>query len=255
VVASFWLLWSALALAALWPGSIVVFGHELRKPELFERGEREQPRATPQPRLQAAVQEASPAAPVARVIDASPQRILVLGDSMIEGLLPPLGDYAVQNGHNVDAVIWYGSRTIDWGKGARLREMLDAYRPTFVIVCLGSSELFVRNVEKRAPAVEQMLRTIAPRKLVWIGPPNWAKDTGINALLQGELGAGRYFRSAELSLQRKRDRIHPTLEASKLWFELVARWITAESSAPIVLASPQKTGTPRPRVRVFPPPQ
>jgi lysophospholipase L1-like esterase len=187
-------------------------------------------------------------------VDESPQRILILGDSMIDGLLPPLADYAVENGHSVNAVIWYGSRTIDWARGSRLSDALRDYRPTFVIFVVGSSELTTRDVEKRASAVKTMLKLVGDRKLVWIGPPNWRRDTGLGALLEREVGAGRYFRSLELSFERKRDGIHPTLASSKRWMDAVAEWITGRSAVPIRMALPQKTGTPRPNARVFAPP-
>jgi hypothetical protein len=165
-----------------------------------------------------------------------------------------LADYAVENGHTVRAVIWYGSRTVDWGRGTRLTEMLNAYRPTFVIVALGSSELFVPHLEKRALAVRRMLKTIEPRKLVWIGPPNWKPDQGIGAMLENEVGAERYFRSADLTFERRKDGIHPTLASSERWMDAVVQWIGDKSSVPIQLAPPTKIGTPRPSARVFAPP-
>jgi lysophospholipase L1-like esterase len=249
-----------LGLYALSPVSLRVFGHELRKSEIADYLDpsgiptaEAEPMPARSPQI-APAPSASSDPTSARVIDGSPQKILILGDSMIDGLLPRLGDYAVENGHTVRAVIWYGSRTIDWGRGTRLMEMLTAYRPTFVIVALGSSELYSRDVEKRAAAVERMLDAIKPRKLVWIGPPNWTTDTGINALLAREVGPDRYFRSADLTFERKKDGIHPTLASSERWLDAVARWIVDTSGVPIRLAPPTKTGTPRPSARVFPPP-
>jgi lysophospholipase L1-like esterase len=194
------------------------------------------------------------AAPTAAPVDESPQRILILGDSMIDGLLPPLADYAAENGHSVSAVIWYGSRTIDWARGTRLTDALRDYRPTFVIFVVGSSELTTRDVEKRATAVRTMLKLVGERKWIWVGPPNWRTDTGLGALLEREVGAGRYFRSLDLSFERKRDGIHPTLAASRRWMDAVAEWVRLRSAVPIRLAVPQKTGTPRPNARVFAPP-
>jgi hypothetical protein len=192
---------------------------------------------------------ASAAAP-----DTSPQRILMVGDSMLDGLLPRLADYAVENGHSVKAVIWYGSRTIDWARTTRLKDALRDFRPTYVILAVGSSELTIPYIEKRAPAVQQILRDIGERKLIWIGPPNWRADTGIGAMLEREVGTKRYFRSLDLRFERKKDGIHPTLEASRKWMDAVAAWIVTSSDAPILLNLPHKTGSPRPAARVFPPP-
>jgi len=254
-------LWAALAAYALSPRPLTLFGHPLKQAELAEWAER--PPTVSAPFLastQAVGAEGGPAQPEAEVraaprnVDPTPQRILILGDSMIDGLLPRLTDYSAENGHSVSAVIWYGSRTIDWAKGTRLREMLTAHQPTFVIVALGSSELKVRDVEKRGVAVARILELMGPRKILWIGPPNWTTDTGINALLERILGEGRFFRSAEMHFERKKDGIHPTLAASERWMDAVARFIVEKSTVPIRLAPPVTTGRPRPRVRVFSPP-
>jgi hypothetical protein len=122
------------------------------------------------------------------------------------------------------------------------------------MVVLGSSELRVREVDKREALVEQMLRAIGARKLVWIGPPNWTRDTGINALIQRCVGKGRFFRSAELSFERKRDGVHPTLTSSKHWMDVAAKWIVESSDVPIKLSTPVTSGAPRPKVKVFAPP-
>ncbi len=254
-------LWSLLGLYASVARPLSLFGRELQKAEIAEFF-----RPGPRPSQVARVSATAPfrvgasASPEAAsvsgkaVLDEAPQRILILGDSMIEGLLPRLADYAAENGHSLNAVIWYGSRTIDWANSSRLTEVLAAARPTFVIIALGSSELKVRDVEKRAVAVERMLHRIGSSKVLWIGPPNWTTDTGINALLERTLGSGRFFRSAELHFERKRDGIHPTLGSSERWLDAVVRYVVEESAVPIRLATPKKTGTPRPRVRVFSPP-
>jgi hypothetical protein len=201
------------------------------------------------------ISSAAPAgSEAARAPDQAPQRILILGDSMIEGLLPRLADYAAENGHSVNAVIWYGSRTIDWARGNRLGDALRDYRPTFVMFVVGSSELTTRDIEKRSGAVKQMLKAVGDRKWIWIGPPNWRTDTGLGALLEREAGPERYFRSRELSFERKRDGIHPTLASSQRWMDAVATWTVDRSAVPIRLNVPQKTGAARPGARVFAPP-
>jgi hypothetical protein len=135
-----------------------------------------------------------------------------------------------------------------------LSDALRDYRPTFVIVVVGSSELTTRDVEKRASAVEAMLKAVGERKLIWVGPPNWRTDTGIGALLEREVGTERYFRSADLSFERNRDGVHPTLASAKRWMDAIADWNVKQSGVPIRFDVPQKTSTPRPSVRVFAPP-
>lgn len=246
--------WVGLLTIAALPAGARVLGRELTKSELSQIwAEPPSPpprivKAPPPPPLTLA------SAAAARSIDESPQRLLIVGDSMLDGLLPRLADYAADNGHSLNAVIWYGSRTIDWARSPRLREALRDYRPTYVILVIGSSELTTRDIEKRAPAVQQILSTVGDRKLIWVGPPNWRTDTGLGALLEREVGHERYFRSLDLSFERKRDGIHPTVASSLKWMDAVASWVMTQSAAPIRLNLPQKSGTPRPNARVFAPP-
>ena len=248
------------ALAAL-PNHVRLFGHELTKSELTRfweaPGIRPEPRDDGRarqspPRVLAGAPTTDDAPPPA--VDETPQRILIIGDSMLDGLLPRLADYAVENDHSLNAVIWYGSRTIDWARGSRLNDALRDYRPTLVIAVIGSNELTARDIEKRAGSVQQILKLIGERKLVWVGPPNWRVDTGIGALLAREVGEKRYFRSLELSFERKRDGIHPTLASSQKWLDAIAAWIMTRSSVPVRLTTPRMTGAPRPNARVFAPP-
>ncbi len=255
------LIGSLLLLHGLLPEPLRIFGHELARGEsaqLFASAPdsaESAPARTPIAANAAAEKAADPSVPPARQApDPEPQRILILGDSMIEGLLPRLADYGAHNGHSVDAVIWYGSRTSDWGRGSRLSEILRSSRPTFVFVVVGSSELRVQNVEKRTAVIERMLRDFGDAKLIWVGPPNWTKDTGINALIERLVGSGRFFRSAELEFERKKDGIHPTLRSSQRWMDAVARFVVEQSSVPIRFETPAKVAAARPRVRVYPPP-
>jgi lysophospholipase L1-like esterase len=249
-----------LVLLTVWAGLLAIArlppGAGLTPSELSTLWTETPPVSEPTRRLasEAVVLAAGSGEPAPAAVDESPQRILMLGDSMLDGLLPRLADYAAENGHSLNAVIWYGSRTVDWARGSRLGEALRDYRPTFVVLVIGSSELTTRDIEKRSSAIRQILKTVGDRKLIWVGPPNWRTDTGLGAVLEREVGAKRYFRSAELSFERKRDGIHPTLAASQKWMDAVALWTMTQSATPIRLAPPQKTGAPRPNARVFTPP-
>jgi hypothetical protein len=252
--------WLGLFAVAALPEHARLFGFELTKSELtrlWQTSSTRQERARDSfasPRAWAAAVASQAPAPAPVALDESPQRILIVGDSMLDGLLPRLADYAAENGHSLNAVIWYGSRTIDWARSSRLSDALRDYRPTFVMVVIGSSELQTRDIEKRTWAVQRILSTLGERKLVWVGPPNWRTDTGIGALLEREVGEPRYFRSLELSFERKRDGIHPTLASSQKWMDAVASWIMTRSAAKIRLSTPRRSGAPRPNARVFTPP-
>lgn len=184
----------------------------------------------------------------------APHRILMLGDSMIEPLQQRAAAYSRAAGYKFISVIWYGSRTLDWGKGSRLAQTLQTYAPTYVIVVLGSNELMARDVEQRALHVQSMLKTLGSLPVVWVGPPSWREDRGYNAMLARELGE-HFFRSDTLEFERKSDGIHPTDASGAWWMDRVAEWLrTRPDQTQLVLASPK--GPPRHHApaRVWAPP-
>ena len=136
-------------------------------------------------------------------------RVLMLGDSMIEPLQQRAAAYFRDAGHKFISVIWYGSRTLDWGRGSRLGQTLQTFAPSYVVVVLGSNELMARDVAERAAHVRRMLQTFGELPVIWIGPPSWREDHGFNTMLATELG-DHFFRSEALSFERKSDGIHPT---------------------------------------------
>ena len=174
-------------------------------------------------------------------LDTARQRILFFGDSMLEGLSRRFADYAEANGHDLQSVLWYSSTTQLWAETDTLQHFLRQANPTFIVICLGSNELFVRDLPKRNQYVEQILRKVGNVPYVWISPPNWKDDTGINDAILRHVGPHRYFDSRHLTLQRGRDGAHPTFEAAATWMDKAAAWMQSDSTAhPIRLLPPQK---------------
>jgi len=176
----------------------------------------------------------------------SKEKILLMGDSMVEVVAPRLADYALENGHEIVPAIWYGSTTSAWAKSAELGAILREVNPSLVIVVLGSSELTRRNIESRRPMLEALVKRVGSRKLYWMGPPNWRPDTGINDLLASVLGRDRFFRSAALQLTRKKDGIHPDAAGGRVWTSAFVRWLEAEGRYDIAMAEPTHEAAPIP---------
>ena len=176
-----------------------------------------------------------------RKTDTSAQRLLLIGDSMLEGLVKRVTDYRVFNGHDQKTVLWYSSSTKTFGTNDTLQHYIRAYKPTFIIISLGSNEMFYSKIkEKRKIYVENILEDLDTIPFVWIGPPNWKEDTGINELIEEMIGEDRYFLSKNLSFQRTKDGIHPTHSSSRVWMDSVACWIEKKSKYPIKMAFPDK---------------
>ncbi len=174
-------------------------------------------------------------------VDTASKTILFFGDSMLEGLSPRLAAYCQKNGHKLYTVIWYSSTTQVWGDCDTLSTFIRQYKPDYVIACLGANELFVRDIAaKRKAPLRHLLNEIGDRPLLWIGPPNWKKDTGINALIEETLEPGQFFLSDGMTFQRKKDGAHPTASSAALWMDSVIRWMPEHCAHPIRLELPEE---------------
>lgn len=170
-------------------------------------------------------------------------RILFFGDSMLEELSRRLDDYVLANGYTMQTVIWYGSTTEKWGMTQTLRHLIDEYKPSYLWICLGGNELFVRNLEERDAYIKLLMSQMGSLPFVWIGPPCWKKDTGINDLIRRNVGDGQFFDSSKLQLKRKADGRHPNHEAAARWGDEVALWMQSrQCSYPLTTHKPQKPG-------------
>ena len=170
-------------------------------------------------------------------IDSTPQSILLIGDSMTMNLALRLAEYAKANGHEFHAVNWDSSGTVKWAKSTHLAEYVEEYGATYVFISLGANELYLKNPSSHKPYVESIIAQVGDRPYVWIGPPNWKKDEGINDMIEATCAPGAFFRSEGMTFKRKKDGIHPTREASALWIDSIARWIP-KSAHPILLNLP-----------------
>lgn len=193
----------------------------------------------PEPQQEAPDTIAPTSEPHSTGTDTAAQRILFFGDSMVEGLMRRMSSYAHANGHNLTNVVWYGSTTEIWAQTDTLRHFLELVQPSFVMVCIGANEQFIKEVDERALCIKLIMREIGRRPFVWIGSPAWKEDTGINSLTQSIVGKERYYDSRRLTLTRGSDHRHPTFSAASVWMDSVALWMGGKQTAhPIRMAQP-----------------
>lgn len=181
------------------------------------------------------------AKPEPRDVDSSKQRILLAGDSMAECLLYGLRDYAKNNGHKISEAAWSGSSTIKWAKSDSLEVAIKRFKPTLVIFCLGANELTIPNIWNREKYLKAIIAKLDTFKYLWVSPPNWTEDTGLTEMISANVPQEQLFISKDIKLERRRDGAHPTIPASRIWADSVAKWIVEESAFPIVLAKAPKT--------------
>ena len=190
----------------------------------------------------AAVQAAQAAVKEKEPVDTAAQRILLFGDSMSEPLGLRLADYANRNGHRLTCVTWVSSGTATWANSDTLSHYIRSVRPTHVFVCLGSNELYTVDKKGTEKRIRTILEKIGNIPTVWIGPPNWCEDQGLNKWLLEILGSKRYYPSYELTFERQKDGRHPTQKASSMWMDKIVEWMNAGNSVhPFRMAKPDNS--------------
>ncbi|MBA3766079.1 MAG: Ig-like domain-containing protein [Acidobacteria bacterium] len=150
--------------------------------------------------------------------------VLLVGDSMAEGLAPSLQKRVEAAGGRFFGEPWQSSTIIGWEGTGRLRQMIERYQPDIIFISLGSNELEARRPEGRAPLIKQMLAEIGARPAFWISPPSWKQDRGLLSVIAENFQPGHFFNASNLQLPRQTDGKHPTLEGFEQWTELIWKW-------------------------------
>lgn len=176
-------------------------------------------------------------------VDTCHQRILLIGDSMLDGLARRFHDYAVGNGHYLRTVIWYGSTSKHWANSKDLVWHIRQEKPTFIIMSLGTNEIGYHDMEAREKYIQKIAEMFGDIPYIWIGPISWPriKDNGIGAAIERTVGKNRFFDSTKVKMARAKDGVHPTFQASALWVDKIAQWMSSpETAHPIVMNKPAK---------------
>lgn len=172
-------------------------------------------------------------APPENRTDTTVKSVLIFGDSMTILVANRMAAYGKQNGYDVTSVTWDGSSSVGWSGCDTLDNFIKRVKPDFIMVTLGSNELFLQNFDKRRPYIEKLVKKMGKIPFVWIGPPNWKEDKGFNDMMESTLPAGTYFRTEGMELPRGKDHIHPTPAGGVIWTDSIMRWI-ATSRHPIL---------------------
>ena len=161
--------------------------------------------------------------------------VLLFGDSMIEWARFRLARWLKETGYDLYVVLWPSSNLIWWAQSDTLPYLIQTLKPAYIIVSLGGNELFIPRIERRKPHMEKILQTIGNIPYIWVGPPNWAEDTGINDLIAQTVGPGRYFASKRLTFERLEDGAHPTPRSSYAWADSIAAYLRDSALVPLSL--------------------
>lgn len=162
-------------------------------------------------------------------IEYGKSRILLVGDSLAVGLGPYLRELSGPRRVAFDSTAAVGTRIDQWSSNATLKAALAAFRPTLVLVSLGTNDAYmqggVATAEQQRLRLRELLSLIKAHgaDYVWIGPPALpaAKNPYVLAMLKDEIPLSHYYHSERLDLPRGPDGLHPTLKGYAGWAGLV----------------------------------
>ena len=173
--------------------------------------------------------------------DTTKQNILLIGDSMAYSLMFRAKNYCDCNNHDLNVVSWVSATTKTYAICDTMEYFVNLYKPTFIIFVIGANELFAFNPEARIEYIDKIIPQTHGIPTVWIGPPNWREDTGINRIMMRKFGPRQFFLSKKLHFTRiAGDVAHPDRASGTMWMDSISTWITRDSYFPIRLEKPQK---------------
>lgn len=162
------------------------------------------------------------------------EKVLFIGDSMTGWMAERLNAYGEANGFEVATIVWDGSTIGKWGSAANLSSIIEKQNPDAVFISLGLNELFERNPSRLNGAVDNILKAVGNRDLLWVGPPSWpghSEGEVLNNWLEKKVGSDRFFRSFGLKLSRQGAKNpHPTRAGIIDWIDTVVEWIPDNTS-------------------------
>jgi lysophospholipase L1-like esterase len=180
-------------------------------------------------------------------------RVLLLGDSLAQGLGPPLARLADAAGLSLVTRGVQSSTIQQWLAGSALADAIRQATPLFTLVCLGTNDMRAADPGaegRRAGELIDAIGRTGADSVLWIGPPRLPFDS---SAFRGALAAVirlrdlRIFDSQAHALSRAPDGIHMTPAGYRAWAESIAAWLpfAAFSSkaepAPYVLVSTHAT--------------
>lgn len=188
---------------------------------------------------------AAPALAGQRVHLRSGDRVLLLGDSLAQGLTPPMRKLAQDAGLEFFGDGRPSTRLDQWLDQGWAEARIAEFRPTVALVSLGTNDAgsnFSSTFSDRAKALVAMAARYGTT-ILWIEPPTMPFST--QTVVSGARDSGAaVFRSQDVEIPRGPDNIHPTIGGFAAWSALI--W---QSMDPPTASAPSLSGTAPARVR------
>jgi hypothetical protein len=167
--------------------------------------------------------------------------VVHIGDSFaLAGFAQALKPRLKALGVRYDVKAETSSFTTTWS--GKIEAVISNTQPDLVIINLGANEVANVDPAAHAPAVRHIIAAIKGRPCVWVSPPSWRKDTGIQDVIRQNSAPCRYFDSDKLvpvPIPRQKDHIHPTEEGGAIWAEAFWTWLQQERAPVVVPTRPE----------------
>lgn len=169
------------------------------------------------------------------------ERVLLIGDSLSVGVAPILESALRERGvADFLSIGRVGTNIKQWamddGDGARLNEALSTFRPTLVLISLGTNDEATRKLpgyenfdvaRQRAPHIEQLREKLSGTQSVWLGPPaadKWPADRPFRDLIRSVWG-DMYFDTEAVAPRKGTDRVHFSSAGNRTWRDAIIAWL------------------------------
>ena len=173
-------------------------------------------------------------------LDTAKQRILLIGDSMAYSLMFRAKNYCDFNGHDLFVVTYVAATSQTYAQSDTLEYYVNEFKPTYIIFVIGANEMFALDGHQRGKYFDKIIPQTHGIKTVWVGPPNWKEDTGINDAMMEKFGNKQFFLSKNLHFTRvEGDVAHPDRKSGTMWMDSICSWIMRDSYFPIRLNRPE----------------
>lgn len=151
-------------------------------------------------------------------------RVLLVGDSLAQGLKPHMGQIASTDKVAFTADGRVSTRVDQWVH--TLPQVLAATNPTLVLVSLGTNDAVapgkIAEFPSNAKAIVDMVHARGA-KVVWLLPPKMPFSTDVIRQGVEQAGPDLVWPSDRYAIERGPDQIHPTARGNAYWAALVWR--------------------------------
>lgn len=161
-------------------------------------------------------------------------RLLLIGDSLAQGMLPHFRVFAEEENVPYVGTGLPGTRVDQWMNSEWLNKKLTEFKPTHVLVSLGTNDAYSNLspdvVKKNTETLVHKIQASGAH-VIWIGAPAMPEQYGKNTLNEAVLHAVKsatpyYFASQEYPIPRGPDNLHPSVQGYAGWAGAIWNWLT-----------------------------